>query len=60
MAAHKGEKHHKAILTAKDVREIRKEYATGTTSYWKLCLKYGLASPAHIRQIIYREIWKHV
>jgi hypothetical protein len=54
-----GESHHAAKLTEQDVRAMRREYATGKTSYSKLAAKYRLAI-GHVYRIINKRAWKHV
>jgi hypothetical protein len=58
--ARKGSLHHKAKLTEADVREIRKKYAAGNTSYWKLAMEYGIDSTDTIGKIIRGTAWTHV
>lgn len=53
-----GERHHRARLTADDVRKIRKEYADGETGM-ALSKTYGV-SFTNIYNILRREAWKHV
>jgi hypothetical protein len=60
VAARLGTLHHKAKLTEDQVRAIRREYAEGGTSYWKLALAYDLESPSTIQKIIEGKAWKHV
>lgn len=43
----RGEKAGMAILTAPQVLEIRSIYATGTTSYTKLAVRYGVSVVLH-------------
>lgn len=56
----RGSLHHKAKLTEKQVRAIREEYATGTTSHWKLAMKYDVDSAATIGSILHRRTWTHI
>lgn len=53
----KGEEHPNSILTLKDVKNIRKEYAKGNTSLSKIGLKYNLCFQ-HVHDIIKQKIWK--
>jgi hypothetical protein len=55
----KGTDVHLAKMNEEQVRTIRTEYATGTTSTNKLARKYNV-SQAAIWNIIHRRTWKHV
>jgi hypothetical protein len=55
----KGEQHPSHKLTAREVIEIRKEYAAGGTSQQELANKYGVCK-ATIREILGFKIWKEV
>lgn len=54
-----GEKRAFAKLTADDVREIRRTYATGEADSRELAQRYAV-SPCTILKIIHRKKWKHV
>lgn len=54
----RGERHHKAKVTERDVRDIRKEYGKGV-SQRRLGREYGLAH-CSIGSIVRGEFWKHV
>jgi hypothetical protein len=56
----RGALHHNAKLTENQVQAIREEYATGTTSHWKLAMKYDIDSSDTIGRIIRRETWTHI
>lgn len=56
----RGSLHHKAKLTEDKVRAIRKEYAAGGTSHFKLAMKYDIDSTDTIGKIIRRTAWTHV
>lgn len=58
-SALRGSRHHKAKLSEQDVRDIRAWYATGNTSFWKICLKYDLDTKT-VYCLIHRKTWKHV
>lgn len=60
MAAKLGSLHHNAKLTEDQVRDIRREYAAGGTSHFKLALKYDIESTDTIGKIIRRDSWTHV
>lgn len=53
-----GERHHRAKLTAQEVRSIRREYADGVTQE-SLAQEYGVCQ-AHISSIVLRRSWGHV
>jgi hypothetical protein len=53
-----GEKHHRAILTEENVREIRALSARGTTQI-ELGLRFGVTKHA-IYRVIHRKTWAHV
>ena len=54
-----GEANCMSKLTTEQVRAIREEYATGTTSYHKLSRKYNTRI-GNISFIIQRKTWKYV
>ena len=54
-----GERMWNSRFTEADIRAIRDEYATKTTTYPKLAEKYG-TSWTYIRDIVKRRAWKHV
>ncbi len=54
-----GEHNSRSIVTATQVLEIRKEYATGDITIKKLATKYGLTEPG-MYSIISRRTWKHI
>jgi hypothetical protein len=54
-----GEEHSGSRLTEGDIKSIREEYASGTTSYSRLSAAYGL-SIGHTYRIVNRKAWKHV
>lgn len=61
MAAHKGEKHHKAKLNEDQVRELRRLRETEGLSYQKLCERVDwLVSLCTMERMIRRRNWKHV
>lgn len=53
-----GERHHRAQVTADDVRSIRRLYAAGNTSHRALAARFGI-SPSQVRRIVNGESWKH-
>jgi predicted DNA-binding protein (UPF0251 family) len=55
----RGEAHHNAKLTEKEVREIRKLYLETGLSQSALAKKYGVAQSAVFR-ILNRKSWKHL
>jgi len=54
----RGENHSKAILTEKQVKEIRSLYAAGGYTYKTLGIKFN-TSTSNISMIIPRKSWKH-
>lgn len=54
-----GEKHPKAKVTAREVRDMRDLYATGEYTMRDLAEMYGL-SLSPVRRILRRKTWKHV
>ena len=54
-----GEQNGLAKLTDEKVRQMRKEYAKGNTSYRKLAKEYGVSHPSAM-DAIKRITWKHV
>lgn len=55
----RGEQHHRAKLTEREVREIRRLYATGKYSQRELAAKFGV-SQHPIRMAVQWKTWKHV
>lgn len=55
----KGENHHSAKLTEKDVIEIRKKYIPKIYTQKMLADEYGV-SISEIKCIIHRQTWKHI
>lgn len=55
----KGERHYKAILTDKEVLEIRSKYIPYKYSHAKLGKEYGVTA-SNIQYIITRKLWKHI
>jgi hypothetical protein len=55
----RGERHSRAKLTADDVRDIRRLYATGGWSQDTLARMYGVTQQA-IGAVVRGETWKHV
>jgi uncharacterized membrane protein YkoI len=55
----KGEDQAKAILTEKQVLEIRQRYANGETNKTKLSKDYGI-SRRTLTDVIHRKTWKHL
>ncbi len=55
----KGERHSQAKLTAGAVADMRREYATGSTSLSKLAAAHGVTMGA-VWRIIKRLNWVHV
>lgn len=53
-----GERHHKAKITADDVREIRWMAAQGVPQT-QLALSYGVGTST-VHSIIHRQTWRHV
>ena len=58
MAEVRGERHHKAKLTERDVKAIRAARADGS-SMSVLAKRYGVSAPS-IRDIILYKTWAHV
>jgi hypothetical protein len=56
----KGSLHHNAKLTEDDVRDIRRRYAEGGTSHFKLAQEYDIDSTDTIGRIIRRQTWTHI
>jgi len=54
-----GTANHNAKLTEDQVRQIRHEYAAGTTNCVALARKYGVTRTP-IKRIVDRKAWKHV
>lgn len=59
VVAHKGEKHARSRYTEKQVREMRKLYASGLYTYENLADKFG-GYHGNIAGIVRRTSWKHV
>lgn len=55
----RGSRHGMSKLTEPEVREIRSEYKTGTTTHRRLATKFGVARSL-IRFIVKRITWKHI
>lgn len=55
----RGERHGNAKLTVAGVVEIRRMYANGGETHKTLSIAYGV-SPATIRNVVNRLIWRHV
>lgn len=53
----RGERNSGARLTLEQVRAIRAEYATGTTSWTRLALKYGISKRA-IGRVVQGTHWR--
>lgn len=58
-SAAKGTRNCKAKLTDRQVRQIRAEYAAGSSSTIRLAKKYGV-SQGLISQIVLNRIWRHI
>jgi uncharacterized protein YjcR len=58
MPAHKGSRHHLAVLTEDNVRSAREEYRKGSTIK-ELAEKYGI-SPGAMRRAVNNITWQHV
>lgn len=54
-----GERHSFAKLTEQMVREIRTRYHAGTYGYIRLAKEFGV-SPATIKNVVIRKVWKHI
>jgi len=55
----RGEQHHRAKLTAEQVRAMRADYARGGTSLNQLAAHYGVSKKS-VLNIIHRRVWAHV
>lgn len=55
----RGEDHHKARLTRKDILEIRSMWSYGTFSQKEIARKFGTVQ-GHISAVVRRVIWKHI
>ncbi len=55
----RGEEHHSARLTAKDVKAIRQRYLNGEATYADLGREFGMSRHS-IRRAISRISWKHI
>ena len=58
-ADRRGEKHHLHRLLEKDVRTIRRLYASGKHTQRALAEQYG-CTPSNISRIISKNVWGHV
>ena len=54
-----GEAHGRAKVTAADVQEIRRRYASGDVSHRELAAKYGVCQ-TQTRRIVQRKGWAHI
>lgn len=59
MSARPGNKHHMAKLTAAQVRQARKSYATGKWTYGRLAEKYGVSRQA-MQAAVTGRTWAHL
>jgi len=59
MVCHKGEKHHRAVLTEKEVREIKQKYRTGKYMQIQLAEEY-VVPRYNISKIVNGVLWGHV
>lgn len=57
--AHRGERHHNAVLKVRQVRRIRNRYATGGVSFRTLARQYKV-SISNIKGIVAKRIWKDI
>ncbi len=55
----RGERHPGSKVSESTVREIRREYATGTITQWGLARKHGLRQAA-VSLIVRRVTWSHL
>lgn len=55
----RGERNHGTKFTNEDVLEIRKQHATGNTTYKKLAKFYSV-NISSIAHIVRRQSWKHI
>lgn len=58
-SAARGEDSGRAKVTERDVREIRRLYASGTIGYRRLSQRYGV-TPMAVKAIVTRKSWRHV
>lgn len=56
----RGALHHNAKLTEQDVLDIRRKYAEGNTSHFKLASEYNIDSTDTIGRILRRKTWTHI
>lgn len=59
LAGAKGEANSHAVLTADDVRDIRRRYAAGGVLQREIGAEYGVAQVT-ISEIVARKLWTHV
>jgi hypothetical protein len=59
MPAHKGSRHHLAVLTDADVLDARKEYRKGGISAAELAGRYNVSAGA-MRRAIKGTTWSHL
>ena len=55
----RGEQTSTSVLTDKDIKPIREEYATGNISQRQLAKKYGVCQ-ATIKDVLARITWTHI
>lgn len=55
----RGESQHCSKLTAEQVTEIRRRYASGNITMYTLAVEWGMSVPT-ICNIIHRKTWKHI
>ena len=55
----RGESHHNTAITADDVREMRRLYATGKYKQQEIAERYGV-SRSTVTEIVNRKRWKHI
>ena len=58
-ATPRGQRHGRALLTAAQVRNIRKRYPLGKVSYGALAQEYGVGKST-IFHIVKRDTWQHI
>ena len=59
MPPSQGSRNRNAILSEKEVREIRRLYETTEITQYELAAQFGVTQP-QISQIVTRRTWKHV
>jgi len=59
MTCHKGQRHHRAFLTEKEVKEIKDKYRSGKYMQIQLAEEYVVARH-HITKIVNGKLWKHI